>query len=149
MLHLQLYTVLHIWYNTCISMMHCNQAPTSTKATQNQFKHNKKIFMLKQTLIALKLRWKLFLHLMLHCSLQMCTTLHLQMLTNILSAIQQWFKRIAVLHNQKQNCINFWSWKCALALSDSHIWLTVVQRIVLLMQMLQSNADYHCCTALV
>ena len=42
MLHLQLRAVLHVWYNTCISTMHCNPATTSAKATQNQFKHNKK-----------------------------------------------------------------------------------------------------------
>ena len=42
MLHLQLHAALHVWYNTCISMMYCNQAKTSNKATKNQFKHNKK-----------------------------------------------------------------------------------------------------------
>ena len=47
MLHLQLYAALHVWYNTCISTMHCNQVTTSTKATKNQFKHNKKTIMLK------------------------------------------------------------------------------------------------------
>ena len=35
MLHLQLHAVLHVWYNTCISTMHCNRATTSTKATKN------------------------------------------------------------------------------------------------------------------
>ena len=35
MLHLQLRAVLYVWYNTCISTMHCNQVMTSTKATKN------------------------------------------------------------------------------------------------------------------
>ena len=54
---------------------------------------------------------------------------------NVVAAIQHWYKRIAVLRKQKQNCTNFWSWKYALALSNSRIWLTVAQRIVLLMLM--------------
>ena len=66
---------------------------------------------------------------------------------NILAAIQQWRKCIAVLRKQKQNYINFWSWKYMLALSSSRVWLTVVQHIVLSMQMFQRNANYHCCTA--
>ena len=148
LLHLQLCAVLHVWHNTYLSMTHCNQVTMSTKATQNQFKYNKKILILKQTLITAKLKWKLFLHLVVHHLLQLCTTLHLQLLMNVLVAIQHWCKRIAVLYKQKQNCINFWSWKCVLALSNSCIWLTVVQSIVFSMLILQHNANYRCYTAL-
>ena len=42
LLHLQLRAALHVWHSTYTCMTHCNQVTTSTKATQNQFKHNKK-----------------------------------------------------------------------------------------------------------
>ena len=47
LLHLQLHAALHVQHNIYTYMIHCNSVITSTKATQNQFKHNKKILMLK------------------------------------------------------------------------------------------------------
>ena len=47
LLHLQLHAALYVRHNTCTLTTHCNRATPSTKATQNQFEHNKKILVLK------------------------------------------------------------------------------------------------------
>ena len=43
LLYLQLHAALYIQQNTYTRETHCNRATTSTKATQSQFKHNKKM----------------------------------------------------------------------------------------------------------